>query len=178
MCKSKGRRKLWEGAGEEVRVEYQNICFSAALADPGAPLQWGWGGEALQVAVWIWEIYALHTEHISTTLNGTILKRWLWVWHEEIFYMKLLKDLWVLSNNHLNVLESLPICFPLASWQLGFACHLISSSRHPAYLHTKCGGSPWRNMHYGVGISLSNFKNVHRLDTGNSTSWKVLKKKN
>lgn len=31
-------------AGKEVRVEYQNICFSAALAGPGvAPLRWEGG---------------------------------------------------------------------------------------------------------------------------------------
>lgn len=38
MCKPNCRRKLREGLGEEVRVEYQNICFSAALAGPGAAL--------------------------------------------------------------------------------------------------------------------------------------------
>lgn len=41
MCKSKGGRKLEEAAAEEVRVEDQNRCFSAALASPGAaPLWW------------------------------------------------------------------------------------------------------------------------------------------
>ena len=107
-------------------------CPSRPWSSP-APV----GGEALQVAVRIWEIYALHAEHISTTLHGTVLKRWLWVWHEGIFYMKLLKDFWVLSRNHLNALESVPICFPLASWQLGFVCHLTSNPGHPTCHHTK-----------------------------------------
>lgn len=51
--------------------------------------------------------------------------------------MKLLKVLWVLSNNHLNALESLPICFLLASRQLGFACYIISNSGHPACHHAQ-----------------------------------------
>ena len=38
MCKPKGRRKLGESVGDEVRVEDQNICFSAALAGPGVAL--------------------------------------------------------------------------------------------------------------------------------------------
>jgi len=38
MCKPRGRRKLGEGVGEEVRKEDQNICFSAAPAGPGAAL--------------------------------------------------------------------------------------------------------------------------------------------
>lgn len=45
--------------------------------------------------------------------------------------MKLLKDFWVLSRNHLNALESVPICFPPVSWQLGFVCHLTSNPGHP-----------------------------------------------
>lgn len=91
--------------------------------------------------------------------------------------MKLLKDLLVLSNNHLNALESLTICFPLAAWQLGFASHLTHNPGHPACHHAKHRGSPRRQMHYGLGISTSSFKNVHRLGICNSTSWNVLKKK-
>lgn len=51
--------------------------------------------------------------------------------------MKLLQVLWVLNNNHLNALESLSICFPLASWQLGLACYIISNSGHSACHHAQ-----------------------------------------
>lgn len=51
--------------------------------------------------------------------------------------MKLLKDLWVLSNNHLSVLKSVPICFPLPRWQLGFTYHVTSIPGHPVCHHVK-----------------------------------------
>lgn len=67
--------------------------------------------------------------------------------------MKLLKDLWVLSNNHCNALESVPICFPSASWQPltiqpWAAC--VPPGRSPA--------APGRRMRCGLGIRLSSFQ--------------------
>lgn len=77
MCKSKGGRKLGEGVGEVGRRGENGGPEHMLFSCPGRP--WSSpapvGGEALQVAVWIREIYALHTEYISMTLHGTILKR-------------------------------------------------------------------------------------------------------
>lgn len=121
--------KLGQGSLKGCKIWGADMCFSAVPGSLELPLLWEGRLCRLQ-CVDSRDLCPLHQMHTHDSPRHNFEKVIMALTWRNIL-SELLKDLWALSNNHLRTFRSVPIYFPSAPWQLGFACHLASG---PGYL--------------------------------------------